>query len=151
WGQVEDALAIYYTFEQINDLSGADADILDALQADALFWNVQKHASQTTLFIILGRIFDSSGDAYSIHKLIKDTKANCGFFSHEALRIRKQRLNLSPQVLESYFTGLWVPDPTCIESLVDALVPHIERYNNVYRLLRNKLYAHSLTNDPPTI
>src|ERR1039458_7134888 len=114
WGQVEDALAVYYTFEQINDLARTNADILDALQVDALFWNVQKHAIQTTLFIILGRIFDLSGDAYSIHRLIRDTEANFGMFSHAALRVRKQRLNLNTQDLGNYFIGLWVPDQACI-------------------------------------
>ena len=151
WGQVEDSLAVYYTFEQINDLAQTNGDVLDALQADALFWNVQKHALQTTLVIILGRIFDLSGDAYSIHRLIRDTEANFDFFSHGALRVRKQRLTLSPQDLTDYFIGLWVPDQECIAALRRTLAPRIERYQNVYRHLRNRLYAHSLTNDAAII
>jgi hypothetical protein len=151
WGQVEDALAVYYTFEQINGLAGTDADVLDALQRDALFWNVQKHALQTTLIIILGRIFDISGDAYSVHRLMRDAAATFGLFSHAALRIRKQRLNLSPRDLADYFIGLWEPNPDCFRPLRRALAPHVRRYKNVYRPLRDKLYAHSLTNDPADI
>jgi hypothetical protein len=151
WGQIEDALAVYYTFEQINDLARTNGNVLDALQADALFWNVQKHALQTTLVIILGRIFDLAGDAYSIHRLLRDTEANFALFSHGALRVRKQRLNLSQRDLTDYFIGLWVPDQACLVALRRALAPHIKTYKNVYRPLRNRLYAHSLTNDAVTI
>lgn len=147
WGQVEDARAVYCSFEQLNDLARNREDILNAVQADPLFWNVHKHALQTTLFIIVGRIFDFSGDAYSIHRLIRDTEANFNFFSHAALSVRKQRLNLNPQDLANYFIGRWVPDPMCMTRLRRALAPHVKRYRNVYRPIRNQLYAHSLTND----
>jgi len=151
WGQIEDALAIYYAFEQLNDLALGNNDIVDIVQADALFWNLHKYALQTALFIILGRIFDISGDAYSIHRLIRDTQANFALFSHAALRVRKQRLNLAAQILDEYFVGLWTPDPACMRPLRQALTPHVTRYRNVYRPLRDALYAHSLTNDQAAI
>jgi AbiU2 len=88
---------------------------------------------------------------YSIHRLIRDTEANFDFFSHAALRSRKEKLNLRPQDLDNYFIGLWVPDQSCVTALRRALAPHIKRYKSVYRPLRNKLYAHSLTNDPVAI
>src|ERR1051325_5771755 len=97
WGEIEDAVEIFYTAEEIQDCARRDENILNAIQHDALFWKVQVHALQSALFIALGRIFDISGDAYSIHKLMRDTGQHFTLlFSHEALRARKAKLDLSP-------------------------------------------------------
>jgi hypothetical protein len=45
---------------------------------------------QTTWFIILGRIFDRTKDAYSIHDFLEATVAYKGFFSKRALAERKR-------------------------------------------------------------
>jgi chromosomal replication initiation ATPase DnaA len=98
WSEVEDAIAVFYTAEEIQDCARRDEHILDAIQHEALFWNVQVHALQTTLFITLGRIFDISGDAYSIHKLMRDVGQHFALlFSHQALRARKARVSIPRQ------------------------------------------------------
>jgi hypothetical protein len=148
WCEIEDAVAIFYTAEEIQSCARGDEDILNAIQQDALFWKVQVHALQSALFIALGRIFDISGDAYSIHKLMRDTGQHFAFlFSHEALRARKAKLNLSSQDLDNYFVGLWRPDPLAVRTLRKALAPHLKRYSHVYLPLRNQYFAHTLVVD----
>src|SRR5947207_6034134 len=98
-------MAVYYTSEELNGLALKDEAVLDALQGNALFWKIQVYALQTTLFIVLGRIFEMADDAHSIHKLLRDTGQHFEFFSHESLRARKEKLGLAPQDLQNYFLG----------------------------------------------
>lgn len=69
--EIDDALAVFFTYEEINRLALEDKRILNRLNADALFWKVLVHSLQTSLFIILGRIFDRGDDAHSIHKVLQ--------------------------------------------------------------------------------
>ena len=152
WGDIEEAIAVFYTSEEINNLALNQEAILDAIQANALFWKVQVYSLQTTLFIVLGRIFDISGDAYSIHKLLRDTGQHFDLlFSHEALRTRKEKLKLRPKDLENYFVGLWVPDRRVVGILNKALAPHKDRFAADYLPLRSRYFAHNLLNDATTI
>lgn len=152
WGEIEDAVAMFYTAEEVQDCARRDENILNAIQHDALFWNVQVHALQSALFIALGRIFDISGDAYSIHKLMRDTSQHFTLlFSHEALRARKAKLNLQPQDLDNYLVGLWEPDPLAVKTLRKALAPHVKRYSDVYLPLRNQYFAHTLVVDQTVV
>ena len=152
WSEIEDAVAIFYTAEEIQDCGRRDENILNAIQHDALFWNVQVHALQSALFIALGRIFDISGDAYSIHKLMRNTGQHFTLlFSPEALRARKAKLNLQPQDLDNYFVGLWEPDPLAVKTLRKALAPHVKRYSDVYLPLRNQYFAHTLVVDQTVV
>src|SRR5260370_26776009 len=145
WSEIEDAVAIFYTAEEIQDCGRRDENILNAIQHDALFWNVQVHALQSALFIALGRIFDISGDAYSIHKLMRNTGQHFTLlFSPEALRARKAKLNLQPQDLDNYFVGLWEPDPLAVKTLRKALALYMYRYSDVYYPQRTQYFAHTL-------
>lgn len=149
---IEQAIAVFYTSEEINDLALKDKAILDAIQANALFWKVQVYSLQTTLFIVLGRIFDISSDAYSIHKLLRDTGQHFdSLFSHRALRVRKEKLKLDPEDLENYFVGLWQPDRKIVGILNKALAPHKDRFTTDYLPLRSRYFAHNLLNDATTV
>ena len=66
-----------------------DGAILRTLNKDALFWKVQLYSLETSVFIMLGRIFDSATEAHSIHKLIAATLDNIEFFSKDALSARR--------------------------------------------------------------
>ena len=152
WGEIEGAVAIFYTAEEIQDCARRDESILNAIQRDSLFWKVQVHALQSALFIVLGRIFDISSDAYSIHKLMRDAGRQFPLlFSHEALRARKAKLNLGPQELDDYFVGLWQPDPLAVKTLRKSLTPHVKRYSDVYSPLRNQYFAHTLVVDQTVV
>jgi hypothetical protein len=113
---------------------------------------VQVYALRTTLIIVLGRIFDMTPDAYSIHKLLRDAGEHFDLlFSHNALRTRKAKLNLRAQDLENYFVGLWVPDRKVVGILNKALAPHKDRFTADYLPLRNRYFAHNLLNDTTVV
>jgi hypothetical protein len=150
--EVEDAIAIYQTYEEINRLAQENENILLALNNDALFWKVQVHSLQTSLIIILGRIFDPAGDAYSVHRILSATLRHLEFFSKDALTERKRALGLKPFDLENFMTRAWVPNSTAeLRHLRKSLTTHTKLYTEVYLPIRNKIYAHRLMNDAEAV
>ena len=82
--EIEDAIIIHHTYEEINRLAVHDEAILKSLNKDPLFWQTQMHCLQTSLFLTLSRIFDNKANAHTIHKLINATLGNLQLFSAAA-------------------------------------------------------------------
>jgi hypothetical protein len=144
--EVEDAVVIYHTYEEINRLAIESEEIRLALNRDALFWNVQVYSLQTCLFIILGRIFDTGADVRSVHRIVTATLRHLEFFSKHALTQRKAALGLSPRDLADFMSSAWAPDRAIdLEHLRNALSTHTKLYKGAYLPIRNKVFAHRLT------
>jgi hypothetical protein len=150
--EVEDAIAIYQTHEEINRLALENENILLALNKDALFWKVQSYSLQTSLIIILGRIFDTGVDVHSVHKIIAATICHLEFFSKDALAERKRASGLTPFDLENYMSNAWVPNGSAeLEHLRNSLSTHTKQYREVYLPIRNNVYAHRLMYDAEAV
>jgi hypothetical protein len=68
--EIEEAVIIFHTYEEINRRAVQDALILKTLNKDALFWRTQRQCLQTSLFVTLSRIFDLEAHAHTIHTLV---------------------------------------------------------------------------------
>ena len=143
--EIEDAIAIFHTAEEINRLAVADQEILRLLDEDVLFWKVQVYSLQASLFIILGRILDSAPGAHSIHKVVNATLSHPEFFSKEALAARKMAGASKPEWLDDYIAKAWAPCAVAeLRHLKKALATHNSRFVEVYRPIRHAVYAHRL-------
>jgi hypothetical protein len=67
--EIEGAVIIFHTHDEINRLAIHSKEILQSLNKDALFWRTQMHCLQASLFLTLSRIFDSTAGAHTIHTL----------------------------------------------------------------------------------
>jgi len=150
--EVEDVIAIFYTYEEINRLAVEDHEIWETLQKEALFWNVQAYSLHTSLFIVLARVFDSSGDAHSIHKLINATLSNIHFFSKQALAKRKMAGGPKPEWLDDYVARAWAPSAARdLRHLKISLREYDRRFKKVYLPIRNKIFAHKAIADSQAV
>lgn len=86
---IDRAWAVFNAGEEIHRLARVDARVRLCLDADAVFWNMQIESLQTSLFVILGRLFDSTKGALSVPKFLDETSEHPGFFSKKALTNRK--------------------------------------------------------------
>lgn len=57
-GEVNVAATSFYAWKNINNLAANDQALFQALQRNALSWNIIAHALQITFFTSLGRLFD---------------------------------------------------------------------------------------------
>ena len=143
--EIEDAITIFHTSEEINLLAVHDGEILRLLNEDALFWKVQTYSLQTSLFMILGRIFDSAQDARSIHKVVSTVVGQHQLFSKQALAARKTKEGFPPDGLDQFIAAAWAPSSAAeLRFLKKGLAKHNGRFEEVYRPIRNKIFAHRL-------
>jgi hypothetical protein len=143
--EIEDAVAVFQTYEAINQAALEDAAIFRLLNEDALFWNVQVHSLQMSLFMVLGRIFDSASDAHSIHRVVNATLGHLEFFSKEALTARRMEGGSKPEWLGPFVAGAWVPSTAAdIRHLKKELGVRHNRFEETYRPIRHAIFAHRL-------
>jgi hypothetical protein len=147
--EVDNANVIYQAYEEIQCLSLVDKDVLSALYKHALFWNVQVYSLQTSLIIVLGRIFDTDSDAHSVHKIVNTTLSNVNIFSKDSLKKRVSARGVIGDALENFVVGSWAPTSAAdLRPLKKALSAHASRYRSVYGPIRDKFLAHRVINDP---
>jgi len=140
--EVEIAIECFYTWLEINKLASANEKTYKALNKNPTFWNISLYGLQCSFFIVLGRIFDDGHDAHSIHKLITSCLANPQFFSKEALAKRKQEDRKKPEWLDEYIENAHEPSMEELRNLNRALSHHRKRFDEIYRNIRNYVFAH---------
>ncbi|HXN46544.1 MAG TPA: hypothetical protein VN893_07875 [Bryobacteraceae bacterium] len=146
--EIEAAIVIYYTYEEINRLAVHDKRVLRSLNEDPLFWRTQVHCLQASLFLTLSRIFDLEANAHTIHTLINATLGNLQLFSAAALSSRKMSGGPRPDWLDSFVASAWIPtNAKELRHLKTSLAPHTRRFQEVYRPIRHAIYAHRLMSD----
>jgi len=143
--EVDDALAVFHTYEEILRLGSEEDAVFRAFNANAMFWNVEKVSLQTTIFVALNRLFETDPNALSIHRLLNETLAHPKFFSRDALRKRKCDLKIGPEYLDAMIDSAWAPaDASELRYLKNALKPHFRKFTEIYQPIRHWYYAHRL-------
>lgn len=147
--EIDHAIAIFHTREEINRLAAEDQGIRRILDADADFWNVQAHSLQESLFIRLGRILDTDPDAHSIHRIVRTTLGHPEFFSTNALAARKMAGGPKPAWLDGYIAKAWPPsNANELRPLKQRLAEFNRRWEKAYKPIRHQYYAHRVVSSP---
>lgn len=107
--EVEGAIAIYQAYEELQHLGLNNNAVFQALNRDALFWNIHRSCLVTSLFIALARIFDTNPDAHSVQRLLNITLAQPELFSKKALAARKTTGVSKPEWLNEFMEHVWEP------------------------------------------
>jgi hypothetical protein len=148
--EIEEAIIVFHTVEEINQLALRDTRIYRVLNEEPMFWQAYRSTCQTALFMGLGRIFDSSPGGHSIQKVISSTMENFAFFSKTALRTRRMSGRTDePEWLSEFVAAAWQPERAAdLRFLKHSLKPYVRMFEEVYRPIRHAIYGHRLmTND----
>jgi hypothetical protein len=145
--EIDDVTAVSETNEEIRRISNSDAAVMRVLNVDALFWKIHRHGLQTSMFIMLGRIFDRSPQAHSVHKVMNATLANMAYFSKDALAARKCAGGPKPDWLDAYMSNVWEPSVAELRPLKKSLNVYAAKFEAIYRPIRHSIYAHRLADD----
>jgi hypothetical protein len=150
--EVDNANVIYHTYEEISCVSLTDRGVRSALDKHALFWKVQVYSLQTSLMMVLGRIFDTDGDTHSVHKVINTTIGSANIFSKASLEKRKINHGITGKDLESFMAATWAPRSSSdLRYLKKALIGYSARYKEAYGPIRDRFIAHRVINDPDDV
>jgi hypothetical protein len=143
-GEVNIAATSFYAWKNINKLAVGDDKIFQALQRNALSWNIFTHSLQITFFTALGRIFDNDNRSFTVRSFINKCQSNVDQFSKVAFEARRlsSANGIRPDYLDDYLAGVYEPVAADFQALADAVGPHETAYKNNYQPIRHKLIAH---------
>jgi hypothetical protein len=150
--EVASAIQFFYSWLTVLTVAGDDKRIYQFLNQRRLFWNTVLGALQTASFIALGRIFDQDSSTHSIDRLLRIARSNLTIFSKEALAERKR--STSPNAdewLTEYLRRVYVPTANDFRRLRRHVAARRNVYENNYRPLRHKVFAHKQLLDAPEI
>jgi hypothetical protein len=148
--EIDSAIAIFETNEEVNRLARTDENILRCLNESPLFWRVHTYSLQASLFMTLGRLFDRNPDADSIHKFLAATVGQPEMFSKDALANRKRGGGPEPEWLQDYLADVWEPSAADLRPMKKLLAVHARHFEEIYRPIRHAFYAHRLL-DPEAV
>jgi DNA-binding ferritin-like protein len=142
--EIDTAAQAFFLWRAINRRASEDRGIYRGLNEQALSWNILTHSLQTTFFIVLGRLFDTDGDAFSVHAFLRSCIENVEQFSKDALRQRKLANSSGgePEWLDEYINSAYVAVEKDFQIMRSELSKRQKRYEKVYRPIRNMVVAH---------
>lgn len=145
---VDMAISCFYTENAFNDYALHSDEIFAVLNHHAGFWKIHRYSLQSTFFITLGRVFDSSGDVHSIHTLLNAAIQQPSLFSKNALRARKIAVaHATPNWLDDRINEAWEPTIADLRQFKRALAPHTAKFQAVYAPIRHQVFGHSIVTD----
>jgi hypothetical protein len=135
----------------IHAVAGDHRPVQRLLNGSALFWNTILAGLQTSTFIVLGRILDQSS-AHNVDRVLKIAQSHPDIFSRPALGKRKQgNLKTPPEWLPEYLEGAYVPKAADFRRLRAHVQKQRRIYNDKYRDLRRKVFAHKELTDSTAV
>lgn len=134
----------FFLWKGINNYAVNNPSVHRGINENALSWNIITHSLQTTFFIVLGRLFDTDGDSLSAHTFLRKCVENIGQFDQQALRARKIAASDGnvPPWLDGYMRETYAPNVQDFKRLRGELSRHQAKYIEIYRPIRNQIYAH---------
>ena len=142
--ELSTAAHAFFLWKGVNNCAAEEDEIHRGLNEQALSWNTITHSLQTTFFIALGRLFDTGGEAFSVHTLLRNCIDNLSQFGKDALRARKMESTngKEPDWLKKYIDEAYVPSERDFQLLRGELSKHQKQYEEIYRPIRNAVFAH---------
>lgn len=135
----------FFLWKGINNCASQNRAIHRGLNEQALSWNTITHSLQTTFFVVLGRLFDTDGDAFSVHAFLRNCIENIDQFGPGPLRARKVEScggGEEPDWLDDYMAEVYVPEEQDFQRLRGELSKRQAQYEEIYRPIRNQVFAH---------
>jgi len=143
-GEVNVASSSFYAWKNINNLAANNPALFQALQRNALSWNIFAHSLQIAFFSALGRLFDRDARSLTARTFISKCAAAQSQFSKSAFELRRLTSNhgIRPEYMDEYLSDLYEPVAADFKMLSDAITPWDAVYHASYQPIRNKLIAH---------
>ncbi len=137
------ALQFLYAWLAFHDTAARNKDVRRGVNETALLWNTHLAALQSSLFIVLGRLFDQDPRNHTLDRLIKEASQNPQIFSRQALAKRKKKDNPKAAWIKSYVRKAYIPTSGDFKRLNDFVGRKRKIYKKSYEKIRHKIFSHS--------
>src|ERR1035438_6532022 len=137
------AVQSYYAWKLINNTASRNSNIYNAINENAITWNIILYSLQSTYFIALRRIFDNDEKSLSAESLLNSCIENISEFGKDKIAERKIDANAEkPEWLDKYLEGVYQIEQKDIQNLIDELLKQKEIFIKKFKPIINKVFAH---------
>lgn len=145
--EVAAATQFFYAYLAVHAVAADRRPVYEFLNRAPLFWNTCLAALLTAALIVLGRIFDQ-GSAHNLDRVLRIAQDNPQIFSRAALGRRRQGNDPdSPEWLDEFLRSAYEPTPMDFRRIRAHIRKRRKTYENNYRDLRNRVFAHKAVSD----
>lgn len=148
--EVDSALRFLYTESAIHHIASKNKKILNALNQSPLFWNTILGSLQLSVFMTLGRIFDTDSENHTLSTLFKSAQNNKNLFSKESFEKRWNKDSDKKGIkswLPEYLKKLYVPTDQDFRNLRKFIGEQRKIYEDIYRPIRHHFGHRKYTNN----
>lgn len=141
--EAQSAIQFFYAWDATHAIAAKDKSVVRLLNQAPLFWNTALGSLQTSTFVTLGRVFDPDSSNHSVTRLVAFAHKNLDIFSKEALAVRKRKDSPNAdEWLPEYLENAYVPTNDDFRRLKRHVALRRKTYQDKYRPVRHKVYAH---------
>jgi hypothetical protein len=141
----ESAQQFFFAYLSVRTLSASNPDVLRMMNVNSLFWVTTHYSMLVAAFVALGRIFDQDSK-HNIDRVIGIAAKDLSIFSLDALRARKA-LNIGAEEADEYVMGKHALTTADLKLLRKQIDIRRRIYEDRYRDIRHKVFAHKATAD----
>jgi hypothetical protein len=146
--EADEAVQHLYAYLTMHAVAGDHKPVRQLYNAAPLFWMTALRALQTSVFIVLGRIFSQDAE-HSVHVLLRIAEKDHGIFSRESLAMRKSEI---PGLdVNEYVMRAFVPTASDFRALRREVGRWRGVYEANYRAVRNQVFAHAEVSQPDDV
>jgi hypothetical protein len=142
----ESAQQFFFSYLSVRSMAANNSDVLRTMNENPLFWITTHYSMLVAAFVTLGRIFDQESK-HNLDRLMNVASKNLSVFSLDALRARKEEAKITSAEAAQYVIGkhaLTFEDAKLLRKQIDV---RRRIYEDRYRDIRHKVFAHKATAD----
>jgi hypothetical protein len=146
--EADEAVQHLFAYLTMHAVAGDHKSVRQVFNSDPLFWMTTLRALQTSVFIVLGRIFSQDSE-HNLDALLGIAEQDREIFSRESLARRKseiQGLDVDKYVSEAY-----VPTADDFRAFRRQVKEWRRIYEANYRAVRNQIFAHAEVSKPDDV
>ncbi len=135
-----------YAEMTIRHAASQSRTLLYRLNESPTFWQVSLAALQSSAYIALGRVFDTTSSRYCLYELLSSLEESLDLFSKEALSQRKRKDGFTDEKrLAEYLGDAHQFSTSDLRSLIKSVAHHKKIYEKAVMLARHNHLAHRST------
>lgn len=146
--EADEAVQHLYGYLTMHAVAGDHKEVPALYNSNPLFWLTTLRALQTSVFMVLGRIFSQESE-HNLDKLLRIAEEDQHIFSCDSLAKRKSEI--AGLNVEAYLKGKFFPEAKDFRALRREVRDWRRIYEENYRAVRNQIFAHSEVSKPEDV
>ena len=146
--EADEAVQHLYAYLTMHSVAAQDKSVRQLFNSWPLFWLTTLRGLQTSLFMVLGRIFSHDSE-HNLDALLRLAEADREIFSRDSLATRKS--SIQGLDVQAYVSDAHIPTFEDFRGFRREAKEWRRIYEANYRAVRNQIFAHAEVSQPDDV